>query len=138
VFAAMMLQPERLAAFAPDVVSYRGGLDLRWQGATTFLQGELAYQRSSGPAIDLDLLSLATAAGVALSPGWWLVGQLDTTSRVVDPQPDEERWLFTASAGGRYQLGALSVGARLYLPLDTFAEDELRSAGLFLDVASRL
>jgi hypothetical protein len=138
VFTAMMLQPERLAAFAPDVGSYRGGLDLRWQGPTTFLQGELAYQRSRGPRIDLHLLSLATAAGVALSPGWWLVGQLDTTSLAVDPQPwREERWLFTGSAGGRYQRGDLSFGARLYLPLDTFAEHDLRSAGLFVDLASR-
>jgi hypothetical protein len=138
VFSAMLLQPERLAAFAPDVRSYRGGLDLRRQSATTFLQGELAYQRSRGPFINLHLLTLATAAGVAVSPGWWLVGQLDTTSLAVDRQPwHEDRWLLTASAGSRYQAGALSLGARLYLPLDTFAQDDLRSAGLFFDVASR-
>jgi hypothetical protein len=139
VFTAMVLQPERLAAFAPDTTTYRAGLDLRWQGPSTFVQAELAPQLPRGPTVDVKLLTLTVAAGVDFASEWSLIGQVDTTTRLLDPHPsaDEENWWFTTSAGLRHQRGNLGFGARLFVPVDPIADNDLRSAGLFVDLSSR-
>jgi hypothetical protein len=135
---AAFTHPERFADFAPDTQTYRLAADLRWDGPRTFIQAQLAGQRAMMPEGDLDLLSATVAAGRRLAAGFWVAAQVDTVSLLLEAEAEDgNRWLHTASLGARHGSGSLGIGGRLYLPLDTFLEDDALGLGLMVDLVSR-